>query len=506
MSWILFLVYFFIFLLVISKLKLTKYKVINHQILYIIFITKIFVGILLNIVYSEYYQNRNTSDIFKYFDDSKHIHKSFENNPIHFFQLITGINDENPQLEIYTDSTSHWKYQTSDFSNLTRTTYTTFSNHRTVTKFNAIARIFSLGNINIHVLFMSFLSLLGCILIFKSFYKFISINNLKIYIVIIFLTPSFLVWSSGILKEGLIFLAFGLYFYSLFKLSKNYIKNILILLISILLIFILKYYLLFIVIPLTFLFLIPCKTNILTLTKYVLFFLSFVFIFNFSDDFKNLIIQQISNKRLSKERTSFGGYYYLQFNKNNIHRLVRFDNPLESLKTNKKTKIKSDNTFLEAKKELNYQVFSLDFNKDTLLTTSEYKYYFLDSNKKAGSYYQLPKIEKSFIGFSKSILIAISNVFFKPFKFFEGSLLLRLASFENFLFLIFIVFLFLKRKISVVNLNVLLFNFFFITMLYSIIGLTVPVVGGIVRYKIMGFLLLLISLIMIFDKKTDFVK
>ena len=69
---------------------------------------------------------------------------------------------------------------------------------------------------------------------------------------------------------------------------------------------------------------------------------------------------------------------------------MRFDNPLESIKTNKKTKIKSDNTFLEAKKELNYQVFSLDFNKDTLLTTSEYKYYFLDSNKKAGSYYQLP--------------------------------------------------------------------------------------------------------------------
>ena len=51
MSWILFLVYFFIFLLMIRKLKLTKYKVINHQILYIIFITKIFVGILLNIVY-----------------------------------------------------------------------------------------------------------------------------------------------------------------------------------------------------------------------------------------------------------------------------------------------------------------------------------------------------------------------------------------------------------------------------------------------------------------------
>ena len=38
-------------------------------------------------------------------------------------------------------------------------------------------------------------------------------------------------------------------------------------------------------------------------------------------------------------------------------------------------------------------------------------------------------------------------------------------------------------------------------MLYTVIGLTIPVLGGLVRYKILGFLLLLISLVMIFDKK-----
>ena len=83
----------------------------------------------------------------------------------------------------------------------------------------------------------------------------------------------------------------------------------------------------------------------------------------------------------------------------------------------------------------------------------------------------------------------------------EGSLLLTLASFENLLFFIFILFLLVKRKIQIANLNVLLFNLLFVFMLYTVIGLTIPVLGGLVRYKILGFLLLLISLAMIFDKK-----
>ena len=232
MSWIFFFLYFFTFLFVLKKIKLKNYRFINHNIIYIIFFLKFFLGILLNFIYSHYYQERKTSDIYKYFDDSKYIHDSFKKNPLHFFQLITGIDDNNPQLDIYTDSTLHWKHQSKDFSNFTQTSNVTFSNHRTITKFNAIVRIFSFGNINIHVLVMSFLSLFGCLLIFKSFYEFIPTNNLKIYLVFIFLTPSIITWTSGILKEGLLFFAFGLYFNSLFNLSKNYKRNIVTILFS----------------------------------------------------------------------------------------------------------------------------------------------------------------------------------------------------------------------------------------------------------------------------------
>jgi len=181
MSWLFFLIYFFIFLFLIKKLKLDKYKVLNYKFLCLIFVIKIFIGVSLNIVYSKYYQDRKTSDIYKYFDDSKHIYRSLSENPKHFLQLIIGFNKGGKELNAYTDSTSNWKYQTTKFSNLTKTSRVTFSNHRTITKFNALVRVFSFGNINIHVLFMSFLSLMGCLLIFKSYYQFISSDNLIFY-------------------------------------------------------------------------------------------------------------------------------------------------------------------------------------------------------------------------------------------------------------------------------------------------------------------------------------
>ena len=503
MSWIFFFLYFFTFLFVLKKIKLKNYRFINHNIIYIIFFLKFFLGILLNFIYSHYYQERKTSDIYKYFDDSKYIHDSFKKNPLHFFQLITGIDDNNPQLDIYTDSTLHWKHQSKDFSNFTQTSNVTFSNHRTITKFNAIVRIFSFGNINIHVLVMSFLSLFGCLLIFKSFYVFIPTNNLKIYLVIIFLTPSVIIWTSGILKEGLLFFAFGLYFNSLFNLSKNYKRNIVTILFSFFLIFNLKYYLFLILIPLTLLYLIPSRTNKYVITKYGVFLLFASSLFIFSENIKNQVNQLLSKKRTEQVRIAVGGYYYLQFKDTNNPRLVRFNSPLKDIsKIEYQDSSNSENTFFMTKPGIKYLVFNSDLNNDTLITNSEFKYFFLDSFEKAGSYYQLPIIGKSSPNFIKSIFKGISNVFFKPFNFFEGSLLLTLASFENLLFFIFILYFVFKRKIQLVNLNVLLFNLLFILILYTVIGLTTPVLGGLVRHKILGFLLLLISLVMIFDKKN----
>ena len=50
-----------------------------------IFILKIIFGLLLWAIYTFYYKDRATADIYKYFDDSKVLFDSLKINQIHYF-------------------------------------------------------------------------------------------------------------------------------------------------------------------------------------------------------------------------------------------------------------------------------------------------------------------------------------------------------------------------------------------------------------------------------------
>jgi hypothetical protein len=166
---------------------------------------------------------------------------------------------------------------------------------------------------------------------------------------------------------------------------------------------------------------------------------------------------------------------------------------------------KKNSLFRNVEKGLKYQVYNGGLKKEFLETNSKYRYYFLDAFNKAGSYYSLPELNETTLGLTNSSFKALINVFSKPFNFLRGSLLLRLGSLENLTIICLICFLFLKRKLEISNLNLFLFNILFTSLLYVLIGLTIPVIGGLVRYKMMGLLLLLISLLMTFkEKKTEY--
>ena len=115
---IVFNIFFFFFSYLIFKIKLEKYKFFNRKYLLSIFIIKIAVGISLNFLYSNYYKEKGKADIYKYYDDSKFIYNSLWENPQHFFQLISGYKNDDIDLNIYLDSTMNWKYQTSNFKEI----------------------------------------------------------------------------------------------------------------------------------------------------------------------------------------------------------------------------------------------------------------------------------------------------------------------------------------------------------------------------------------------------
>ena len=68
-------------------------------------------GIGLTLVYTYYYPDRSTADIYKYFDDAQIIASTLPEHPKLYAELITGINDNDPQLESYVKQMKNWLLQ-----------------------------------------------------------------------------------------------------------------------------------------------------------------------------------------------------------------------------------------------------------------------------------------------------------------------------------------------------------------------------------------------------------
>jgi hypothetical protein len=98
--------------------------------------------------------------------------------------------------------------------------------------------------------------------------------------------------------------------------------------------------------------------------------------------------------------------------------------------------------------------------------------------------------------------IAVLNTLVRPFLWECNSPLIWISGIENIVILavVFICIIF-RKKMNKSQKNIFYFNLFFIFCLFSIIGLTTPIFGAIVRYKIPGILLLLIAMVLLLDLK-----
>ena len=218
-----------------------------------IFILKIITGVALYLIYTYYYTDRKSADIFKYFDDGKIIFNTLFVNPIHYLQLIFGINTDAEHLKQYLNITDFW-YKPRDTQ--------VYNDNRTIIRFNAIAMLVSFGYYHVHSVFMNFISLIGLIAIFKTFRPYLA-DKRKELIAAVFLMPSVLFWGSGVLKEGLLFFALGLLIYNFYILCNNEItlKRIVWLLLLACLIAMAKFYILIAIAPALFTYLWVKKTN-----------------------------------------------------------------------------------------------------------------------------------------------------------------------------------------------------------------------------------------------------
>jgi hypothetical protein len=266
------LAYTALFIFLITKIPFFKLEGIKMKWILFVFLLKIAFGIAMALIYTFYYPVRSDADIFKYFDDSGILYNMLFINPSYFIRMLFGIHSDTPELRPYFTEMLCW-YNID----------TLYNDNRTLIRFNTILRFFSFGSYYVHVVFMCFISLTGLIAMFKVFTKIILHKTKEIFF-IVFLLPSVLFWGSGVMKDGLLLFAFGMFLYFFIQLlDKITFKNLLWIFLLSILILINKVYILLAAIPGFIAWYWAYKTAYkFTFTKFAfVHFIYFIILFNF---------------------------------------------------------------------------------------------------------------------------------------------------------------------------------------------------------------------------------
>lgn len=204
--WPLFFILFF--LLLIGRLSYFKTAQFSTKSLQLAFLLKVICGVVIFLLYTYYYPIRKDADTFKYFDDSRILYESLWTKPLDFFKMLVGIDCEGDYYRInYFNKMNNW-YRSYDNGLL--------NDNRLVIRINAIFRIVSFGNYHVHSLLLNFLAFIGSFSLARLFLEY-SKSKWKTYLAV-FLIPSVVFWSSGILKESVLLFGLGLFGWNFHKL------------------------------------------------------------------------------------------------------------------------------------------------------------------------------------------------------------------------------------------------------------------------------------------------
>ena len=164
------------------------------------FSLKVVVGLNFLFIYTEFYGSGILSaDAGAFMKESKILHDVFISSPTDYFKFLTGIGDTRELQQHYLLGTNHWDAGAQALIN----------DNKNILRFHSIIHFISFNNPVIHVLFMCLLSTIGAMNLLIGISARTTLNkNIQFWILI--LIPSVLFWTSGILKEPLLFLGIGL--------------------------------------------------------------------------------------------------------------------------------------------------------------------------------------------------------------------------------------------------------------------------------------------------------
>lgn len=196
--------YILLFLYLIGRLPFFRVPGLGRRSIGVLFLLKVLAGTALWWVYTFHYDDRANADIYKFFDDGNIMFSALPAHPGDFLRMLTGVGTDNQHISThYYEVMNNWyrRYDTGYYNDA-----------HTMIRYNAVIRIFSFGVYHVHTVFSSFLALVGMTALWKAFAP--SVPGLgKAWMAGLFLWPSVLLWSSGPIKEALLFLGWGIFLF-----------------------------------------------------------------------------------------------------------------------------------------------------------------------------------------------------------------------------------------------------------------------------------------------------
>lgn len=199
LEYLLFAAYLVLFAWLVTRVRFFRETGLTPAQLVIIFLLKVMAGIFYGWIGVYYWQLAQMVDTWAYHYESLKEYELLLKDPVQFATSLFHNTYENGYTNFLTSENSWWNDLKANF----------------VIKILAIFNLFSFGNYFTNIIFYSFISLFGPVAMYRVMKDVFQRQKLAVLLAT-FVVPSFIYWTSGIHKDGLIFLGFALITYHIY--------------------------------------------------------------------------------------------------------------------------------------------------------------------------------------------------------------------------------------------------------------------------------------------------
>ena len=235
MEYLLFVVYLIFFAWLVTKVKFFSRTGLSQSQLIIIFLLKVMAGIFYGWIGLYYGGLAQMQDTWSFHTNSVQEYNLLFNNPHEYFTNLFRDPYESGVSKFFESNDSYWNDLKGNM----------------FIKILSVFNILSFCNYYVNVIFYSFATLFGAIAIYRVMTDVFPGKKMAILLAT-FLVPSFLYWTSGIHKEGLIFTGISLVIYVIYfslKEKRLGFKRLLGLVAGLLLILALRNFIIILILP-----------------------------------------------------------------------------------------------------------------------------------------------------------------------------------------------------------------------------------------------------------------